>query len=337
MGCCADELCSTLQRVSYEYKKKAIQEPLFIAAKKFRDWKVLTMSNQSLSCSTLNGTLYGPGCNLLAHSHTCWGVQFKSNDPCSRGASPTRTLPPASLVLGPVPGCCETGDNLAALGGPFLGAGIRAWLFGLCSWSRLLLHCPCGKTRGQCAAFLVFLPGGMKSLRLSTAFHSASPFPICWGHQDMQSGLISRLNTLSMQVIGILWRPGFVFYLLKTSLSHWTGIPFSCPTGNYLFLPPFHKRKGQKGRGGLTLQLQNAQGSLGKTFILVMFVLTWAELFWAGGLCLWWEGQCWSLNSSVSAVGAGQGKPTPCTPNQLQMQRRMRFESLCIDYVPCEP
>lgn len=126
------------------------------------------------------------------------------------------------------------------------------------------------------------LPGSIplgwdsKSLGASTERHSTSLFPICWGHQDMESGPISRLNTLYVQLTGILWRAVLIFSLLKTSLSHWTGIPFGCPAGSYLFLPTFQKEKGQ-GRGH-TLKLQSAWDSLWKRFNLAVFVLIWAHL-----------------------------------------------------------
>lgn len=172
-----------------------------------------------------------------------WGMQFKATDPCFRDDSPISIL--SSSVLGLVHGFCGTGDNLVALYWSFLGVGLRALLLGLCSWSQLLPHQPCRNATDArwCAAGqgspcqeecpwaeIPNLSGWTQNLFL--------PFPICWGHQDMQSGLISGLNTLDMQLTGILWRTVLILSLLKTSLSHWTqflAAPLAA-TSSYLLL-----------------------------------------------------------------------------------------------------
>lgn len=93
------------------------------------------------------------------------------------------------------------------------------------------------------------LPGRKNALglryQISQGDHRTSFlfFPICWGHQDVQSGLISRFNTLYMQLIGTLWRAVLIFSLLKTSLSHWTGIPSGCPLAATFCYLLFRKRK----------------------------------------------------------------------------------------------
>lgn len=62
-------------------------------------------------------------------------------------------LPPASPALGPVPGCSETGDNLAALCGPFLRAGIRAWLLVLVHGPDCCSTTPVGRHWGNVLHF----------------------------------------------------------------------------------------------------------------------------------------------------------------------------------------
>lgn len=251
-------------------------------------------------------------------------MQFKTIDPCFRDASLLSIL--SSSVLGLVLGFCGTGGNLMAMCWPFLGVGIRPWLLGLCSWSQLLLHQPCRKVadmRGCVAGQGSPLPGSIpvgwdtKSLRASTQLHSTLPLPICWGHQDVQSGLISRLNTLYVQLTGILWRTVLILSLLKTSLSHWT---FWLPHWQ-LPLPTYFSERERPGKSCRVLGT-----AWGKHLIWLCLCLS--ELIWA---CPWWGG--WSLNCSVSAAGAGWRKPRPSFPNQLQ---RTRFKSHCVGYMPCE-
>lgn len=116
----------------------------------------------------------------------------------------------------------------------FLRVGTRAWLLGL--WSQLLPQQPCRKVADArwCVAGQGSPPARKNALglraftQISEGEHRTSflSFPICWGHQDMQSSLTSRLNTLEMQLTGILWR------------TH--------HTGSYLCLPTVQKEKAKE-------------------------------------------------------------------------------------------